>query len=61
MCVVAPAVITGTGEDKTSTIIKIEDFLHRKFVSIDYDAPDFIGNYGYVVTNVDALHILSSI
>lgn len=59
--VIVPAIITGTGEEKTGTITKMENFLHHKFVSIDYDTPDSYGKRGCVVTNTDALHIVSSL
>ena len=59
MRVIVPAIITGTGEEKTGTISKVETFLGKTIVSVSYDTPDHLGNWGSTITNTSALKIMA--
>lgn len=59
MRVVVPAIITGTGEDKVGTVSKVETFLGKTIVSVSYDTPDALGNWGTAVTNTSTLKIMT--
>ena len=59
MRVIVPALITGTGEDKVGTISKVETFLGKTIVSVSYDTPDRLGNWGSTITNTSALKIMA--
>lgn len=49
---------TGWGEWKNGTIDKIEEFMRRQFVSVNYDSPTPDGRTGITITNLGLIEPL---